>query len=172
MFDFYQYFINVDDRDVGRFLKLFTFLPLPEIERLTAVQGAELRAAKQVLAFEATRIVHGDEAAETGPARAPRRRSAAAGATPACRRHGVTAAELAAGLKIVDLLAACGLAASKSAARRLVEQGGVRVGDRKVGSVDDVLKADEVGARRGAAARGEEAPAADRRRGLSDQRAG
>ena len=64
VFDFYQYFINVDDRDVGRFLKLFTFLPLPEIERLTAVQGAELRAAKQVLAFEATRIVHGDAAAE------------------------------------------------------------------------------------------------------------
>ena len=64
VFDFYQYFINVDDRDVGRFLKLFTFLPLPEIERLTAVQGAELRAAKQALAFEATRIVHGDEAAE------------------------------------------------------------------------------------------------------------
>ena len=71
---------------MGRFLKLFTFLPLPEIERLTALQGAELRAAKQVLAFEATRIVHGDEAAETAR-RAPRRRSAAAGrGTPTCPR--------------------------------------------------------------------------------------
>jgi tyrosyl-tRNA synthetase len=145
VFDFYQYFINVDDRDVGRLLKLFTFLPLPEIERLTAVQGAELRAAKQVLALEATRIVHGDGAAEEARKGAQAAFSGGAG-DASVPSHGVTAAELAAGLKVVDLLAACGLAASKSAARRLVEQGGVRVGDRKVGSVDDVLKADEVGA--------------------------
>ena len=145
VFDFYQYFINVDDRDVGRFLKLFTFLPLAEIDRLTAVQGAELRAAKQVLAFEATRIVHGDAAAEDARAGA-QAAFQGGGAGANVPSHAVTAAELAAGLKIVDLLAACGLAASKSAARRLVEQGGVRVGERKVGSLDDVLKAEEVGA--------------------------
>jgi tyrosyl-tRNA synthetase len=146
VFDFYQYFINVDDRDVGRFLKLFTFLPLPEIERLTAVQGAELRASKQVLAFEATRVVHGDAAAEEARKGAQAAFGGGGAGDAKVPSHGVSAAELAAGYKIVDLLAASGLAASKSAARRLVEQGGVRVGDRKVASVDDVLKADEVGA--------------------------
>jgi tyrosyl-tRNA synthetase len=146
IFDFYQYFINVDDRDVGRFLNLFTFLPVAEIDRLTAVQGAELRAAKQTLAFEATRIVHGDAAAEDARKGAQAAFSGGAGGNANVPSQGVTAAELAAGLKVVDLLAASGLAASKSAARRLVEQGGVRVGERKIGSVDDVLKADEVGA--------------------------
>jgi tyrosyl-tRNA synthetase len=145
VFDFYQYFINVDDRDVARFLKLFTLLPLEEIDRLTAVQGAELRAAKQTLAAEATRIVHGEAAAETARQAA---QAAFGGGGPGDANvpsHALTAAELAAGVKIVDLLAACGLAASRSAARRLVEQGGVRVGDRKVGSVDDQLRAEEVG---------------------------
>src|SRR5512137_2417562 len=59
-FDFYQYFVNVDDRDVGRFLKLLTFLPLDEIARLAALEGAELRLAKQALAFAVTTIVHGE----------------------------------------------------------------------------------------------------------------
>jgi tyrosyl-tRNA synthetase len=98
-----------------------------------------------VLAFEATRIVHGDAAADQARAGA-QAAFGGGGAGANVPSHAVTAVELDAGLKLVDLLAACGLAASKSAARRLVEQGGVRVGDRKVGSVDDVLKADEVGA--------------------------
>src|SRR5205823_2899556 len=63
-FDFYQYFVNVDDRDVVRFLKLFTFLPLDEVARVASLEGAEIRAAKQLLAREVTRIVHGDEAAQ------------------------------------------------------------------------------------------------------------
>jgi tyrosyl-tRNA synthetase len=64
VFDFYQYFVNVDDRDVARLLRLFTFLPMPELQKLSALEGAELRVAKQTLAFEVTKIVHGDEAAE------------------------------------------------------------------------------------------------------------
>jgi tyrosyl-tRNA synthetase len=146
VFDFYQYFINVDDRDVGRFLKLFTFLPLAEIDRLAALQGAELRTAKQTLALEATRVVHGDTAAEEARTGAQAAfGGGGAGAGTHVPSHEVTVAELGAGLKIVDLLAACGLAASRSAARRLVEQGGVRLGERKIGSVDDVLKTGDVG---------------------------
>jgi tyrosyl-tRNA synthetase len=145
-FDFYQYFINVDDRDVGKFLKLFTFLPTAEILRLEALQGAELRAAKQVLAFEVTKLLHGEAAARDAQQSAQAAFGGGGAGDANVPSHGLRAAELAAGVKVVDLLAACGLAASKSAARRLVEQGGVRVGDRKVGSVDDQLKADDVGA--------------------------
>jgi tyrosyl-tRNA synthetase len=144
-FDFFQYFVNVDDRDVGRFLRLFTFLPGEEIARLAALEGAELRVAKHALATEVTSIVHGDEAAETAAraARAAFGGGEAAGDVPS---HLIDAAELSAGLKVVDLLAASGLAASKSAARRLIAQGGVRVGERKVDSVDDVISSADLGA--------------------------
>jgi tyrosyl-tRNA synthetase len=146
VFDFYQYFVNVDDRDVGRFLKLFTFLPLPDVQRLAAMEGAELRTAKQALAYEVTKIVHGEEAADSAQ-RAARAAFGGGddGAGADVPTHAVAAAEMAAGLKLVDLLAACGLAASKSVARRLVAQGGVRVGSRKVESVDDVLREEDLG---------------------------
>ena len=143
-FDFYQYFVNVDDRDVGRFLKLLTFLPLSEIAKLAALEGAELRAAKQALAFHATVIVHGKAEAERAQNAA--RAAFGGGGGDLVPTHVVSAAEVAAGLKTVDLLAAAGLASSKSVARRLVEQGGVRFGDRKVGSVEDVIQPSEIGA--------------------------
>jgi tyrosyl-tRNA synthetase len=143
VFDFYQYFVNVDDRDVGRLLRLFTFLPLETLDQLSSLEGAELRTAKHALAFEVTKIVHGEEAART----AERAANAAfgGGADDAdVPSHAITRAELEAGVKTVDLLAICGLAASKSAARRLVAQGGVRLGDRKIESVDDVVAAGDL----------------------------
>jgi tyrosyl-tRNA synthetase len=143
-FDFYQYFVNVDDRDVIKCLKLLTFLSMDEINRFAALEGAELRAAKQALALSATTIVHGPAAAEAAQ-KAAQAAFGGGGADELVPTYVVSADSLAAGLKIVDLLAAAGLAASKSAARRLVEQGGVRVGDRKIGTVDEVLRADEAG---------------------------
>jgi tyrosyl-tRNA synthetase len=143
-FDFYQYFVNVDDRDVGRFLKLLTFLPLDEIARLAALEGAELRVAKQALALEVTAIVHGK--AEAEQAQNAARAAFGGSGGELVPTHRIGRAALSAGLKTVDLLAAAGLAASKSAARRLVEQGGVRLGDRKVSSVDDVVQAAEIAA--------------------------
>ena len=143
-FDFYQYFVNVDDRDVGRFLKLLTFVPMDEIVRLQALEGAELRSAKQTLAFETTAIVHGKSAAEQAQNAA--RAAFGGGGGDLVPTHTVSASELAAGIKTVDLLAAAGLAVSKSAARRLVEQGGVRLGERKVTSVDDVVRVEEIAA--------------------------
>ncbi len=144
-FDFYQYFVNVDDRDTIRFLKLLTFIPLDEIERYAALEGAELRVAKQALAHAITAIVHGEEEAD----RAARAAQAAFGGGQAgslVPTFQLTGEVLAAGTKVVDVLHAAGLAASKSVARRLVEQGGVRLGERKITSVDDVIGADEIGA--------------------------
>ena len=144
VFDFYQYFVNVDDRDVARFLRLFTFLPLDELDRLSALQGAELRVAKQALAFEVTKVVHGDEAAQTAE-RAAKSAFGGQGDDADVPTHVVSSGELGSGLKVVDVLAACGLAASKSAARRLVAQGGVRLGDRKIESVEDAVSAADLG---------------------------
>jgi tyrosyl-tRNA synthetase len=143
-FDFYQYFVNVDDRDVGRFLGLLTFLPLDEIHRLVSAEGAELRAAKQALAFEATVIVHGKQAAET--ARDAARAAFGGGGGELVPTHEVAPRDLGAGLKMVDLLFAAGLANSKSAARRLVEQGGVRFGGRKVESIDEKVETAQIAA--------------------------
>jgi len=141
-FDFYQYFVNVDDRDVSRFLKLLTFLPMEEINQLASADGAELRAAKQVLAFETTAIVHGKEAAQT--AREAARAAFGGAGGDLVPTHAVAPSDLQAGMKIVDLLFAAGLANSKSSARRLVEQGGVRFGDSKVASVDHKVDASEI----------------------------
>jgi tyrosyl-tRNA synthetase len=144
-FDFYQYFVNVDDRDVIRFLKLLTFIPLDEIQRFAALEGAELSAAKQALAAAVTELVHGKAEAEKGQ-RAARAAFGGGGDGNLVPTYSVMPAALTDGLKIVDLLHASGLAASKSVARRLIEQGGVRLGERKVTSVDDLLRPAEIAA--------------------------
>jgi tyrosyl-tRNA synthetase len=138
-YDFYQYFVNVDDRDVVRFLKLFTVQPLAEITRFESVVGAELRDAKRLLAHGVTTIVHGAAAADEA------QRAAAAAFGGGGDESAIPTFAIAGGEKIVDVLAASGLAASKSVARRLVEQGGVRLGDRKIGAVDEAVQAGDVG---------------------------
>jgi tyrosyl-tRNA synthetase len=142
-YDFFQYFVNVDDRDVIRFLKLLTFEPLEAIAKYEPLQGAELRDAKRALARAVTAIVHGDAAAAEAERAAGAAFGGQGGRDASVPTYAI--AETEDGIKIVDLLASSGLAASRSAARRLVEQGGVRVGDRKVTSIDDVLRADEIG---------------------------
>jgi tyrosyl-tRNA synthetase len=135
-YDFYQFWINAEDADVGRFLALYTFLPMEEVRRLAALEGAELRQAKAALAFETTRLTHGEAAAREAQA-ASRAAFAGAGddlsAIPAVE---VPAADLASGLPILDLLVTSGLAGSRSAARRLVEQGGAYVDGRPVTALD------------------------------------
>ena len=142
-FDFYQYFVNVDDRDVIRFLKLLTFLPLDEIQRFAALEGAELRAAKQALAAAVTEVVHGKDEAEKAQ-KAAQAAFGGAGTGDLVPTFPITPAAVTSGLKIVDLLHAAGLAASKSVARRLIEQGGVKLGERKVTSVDDLIRPEEI----------------------------
>lgn len=135
-YDFYQYFRNCDDRDVERFLGFFTFLPMPEVRSLCRGGGQALNHAKEVLATEVTRIVHGDEAAASAQRAA---RSAFGGAEAGADDIpglSLDPAQLAAGMLVVDLLAHSGLCASKSAARRLVEQGGAWLGEERVGSIE------------------------------------
>ncbi len=140
-YDFYQYWINCDDRDVEKFLKLFTFLPREEIQRLGALKGSEMRQAKQILAFEATRITHGEEAAQDAQtaAAAVFGDQAAARELDAMPTTVVPAGRLAAGLSVVDLFAEVGLTRSKSEARRLIQQGGMYVNDERVGDLEHLL---------------------------------
>ena len=132
--DFWQYFRNTEDADVGRFLKLFTTLPLGEIARLAALDGSEINEAKKVLATEATAMLHGREAAEAAAetARKTFEEGALAGDLPTVE---VTRAELEAGLGLLNLLVTAGLAGSNGEARRHVQGGAVRVNDA---AVDDV----------------------------------
>ena len=130
-YDFWQYWRNTEDADVVRFLKLFTDLPLDEIERLGALQGAEINEAKKILADEATKMCHGSdaaaEAAET--ARKAFEEGASAEGLPTIS---VGRSVLEAGKSVVDLFVEAGLAASKGEARRLIKGGGARVNDEKV----------------------------------------
>ncbi|MDQ2101758.1 tyrosine--tRNA ligase [Azospirillum isscasi] len=124
--DFWQFWRNTEDADVGRFLRLFTELPLDEIARLEALQGSEINEAKKILAHEATALCHGAEAAAQAGETA-RRVFEEAGAGGGLPMVEAARADLAAGVRLADLLAAAGLAESKGAARRLIRDGGARV---------------------------------------------
>jgi tyrosyl-tRNA synthetase len=130
-YDFWQYFRNTEDADVGRFLKIFTRLPLDEIARLEALGGTEINDAKKVLATEVTAIVHGHEAAEQAEATA--RATFEAGALDlSLPTAEVGKSELAGGLGLQAALVRAGLAASNGEARRLIQSGAVRVNDALV----------------------------------------
>ncbi len=133
-FDFYQYWLNTDDRDVGRFLRLFTFLPLDQIAVLEVLTGADVRRAKATLAHEVTRLVHGVEAADAAQQGAAA--MVAGAAVDDLPTHAVATDVLAAGVPLVVLLRDAGLAKSSSEARRLVQQGGVKVGTEGITDVD------------------------------------
>jgi tyrosyl-tRNA synthetase len=121
-YDFWQYWRNADDRDVGRFLRLFTDLPLDEIARLDSLEGSEINAAKVVLANEVTRLCRGDEAARAA--------EATAAATFAAGGLGADLPVLeipGGGIGIVDALVNIGFAASRGEAKRLIAGGGARI---------------------------------------------
>jgi tyrosyl-tRNA synthetase len=128
-FDYWQFWRNAEDADVGRFLALFTDLPMAEVARLSALRGAEINEAKKILATEATALLHGRAAAEAAAETARRtfEERVAADTLPAIV-HALPAA-------VVDLAVAAGLAASKSEARRLIAQHGLRVNDAVVADV-------------------------------------
>ena len=133
-YDFWQHWRNTEDGDVGRFMRMFTDLPLGEIARLEQLQGAEINEAKQILATEITRLCHGDSAAREASA-------TAAKAFAGTAAEGLKFLTLAPGaeLSVLDAVVALAMAASKSEARRLVDQGGVRLNDRPVQSATAVI---------------------------------
>jgi tyrosyl-tRNA synthetase len=131
VFEYWQYWRNCEDRDTGRFLKLFTELPLDEIARLEALGGAEINEAKKVLATEATAMVHGREAAlrAAGAARQTFEEGALAESLPTIE---IAAAEIEAGLGVLTAFVRSGLVASTGEARRQITGGGLKVNDRTV----------------------------------------
>jgi tyrosyl-tRNA synthetase len=137
-YDYWQFWRNTEDGDVGRFLRMFTDLPLEEIDRLEKLKDSEINTAKEILATEATRLCHGEESAREAAATAARAfaGTAAEGLPTFTLKAGATAL-------IIDVAIALGMASSKSEARRLIEQGGVRLNDQPVkGATATVSEAD------------------------------
>jgi len=144
-YEFYQYWRNVADQDVERFLALLTFLPMDEVRRLGALKDAEINEAKKVLAFEITKMIHGEEEARKA-ADAAAALFAGGGASQNVPSFDVTADMLAEDNRVTTLLAACGLCKSRGEARKMVESGAVAVADEKVTDVDARITADMIGA--------------------------
>lgn len=139
-YDYFQYWINVHDADVGRFLRLYTFLPLDRIEALEALRGAEVRQAKAVLAYEATKLAHGEE--EAGKARDAAKAAFSGGVS-----DDMPTASVEFPIGILDALVSGGLCSSKGDARRQIQQGAVRTGanrDTQIGQTDAVLTEETV----------------------------
>jgi tyrosyl-tRNA synthetase len=136
-YDYWQFWRNTEDADVGRFLRLFTELPIQEIERLESLEGAEINEAKIVLANAATAMCRGEEAAKSAEATA-RKVFAEGGLGGDLPVINVAKAALDAGMPVIDLLVQAGLATSKSDARRLIKGNGARINDQAIG--DDALK--------------------------------
>lgn len=142
-FDFYQYWINVDDRDVGKFLKIFTFLPLEEIAELEKLEGAEIKKAKEVLAYEVTKFIHGETEADKAKQAALELFSGPAGGGVNAEAVPSVEVDLGKGKNIVDVLVETGLVESKTKARNLVESGGVYLDDSVVPDVNLIVKKDK-----------------------------
>ena len=143
-FDFYQYWRNVDDADVMKCIRMLTFLPLEQIDAMANWEGSQLNEAKSILAYELTKLVHGQE--EADKAQAAAKALFGGGSDDSDMPTTVlSAAQLTDGaIAILDLLLACKLAPSKSEARRLVQQGGVFVNDEKVPTIDVKFTADDL----------------------------
>ena len=127
-YDYWQYWRNTEDADVGRFLKLFTTLPLTEVARLSALGGAEINEAKKILATEATSLVHGREKAE-GAAETARKTFEEGALAADLPTVSVPAADFAAGIGVLAAFVAAGLVKSNGEARRQIQGGGLRVND-------------------------------------------
>ncbi len=137
-FDFYQYWRNVEDADVLKCIRMLTFLPLEQIDEMASWKDAQLNTAKEILAYELTKLVHGEEEAVKAQSAAKALFSGASDANMPTTE--ITADKLTDGaIGILNLMVACGLAPSNKQARQLVEQGGVFVNDEKVPAANYVV---------------------------------
>jgi tyrosyl-tRNA synthetase len=141
-YDFYQYWRNVSDSDVERCLALLTFLPMDEVRRLGALKDSEINEAKRVLAFEVTKLVHGDEEAG-GAQKAAEALFGGAGDADSIPGIELSASELKQGIKLLDLIVRAGLTPSKSEARRAVQQGGIYVNEQKISDMEMLVSEKE-----------------------------
>ena len=135
-YDFYQYWRNVGDADVLKCIRMLTFLPLEQIDEMDKWQGSQLNTAKEILAYELTKLVHGEEEAAKAQ-EAARALFGGGGDSANMPTTTLTAAQFENGtIGVMKLLVACGLCASNGEARRLIQQGGVIINDKKVESID------------------------------------
>ncbi|MCQ4726170.1 tyrosine--tRNA ligase [Anaerotignum faecicola] len=134
-YEFFQYWRNIGDKDVEKCLALLTFLPMDEVRRLGALEGSEINHAKEVLAYELTKIVHGEENAEQAKqaARALFSGGAEGGSIPETE---ISKADFAEGMDILSILTTVGLSSSRAEGRRLIQQGGLKMNENKVESFD------------------------------------
>jgi tyrosyl-tRNA synthetase len=137
-YDYWQYWRNTEDADVGRFLRLFTELPLKEIEKLEALKGAEINEAKKILANEVTKLCHGDRAARAAAETAKKtfEEGGIGGDIPVFE---LKESELGKGVPAYDLLRQSGLAESGGEARRLIRGGGARINDQKIEDENELI---------------------------------
>jgi tyrosyl-tRNA synthetase len=142
-YDYWQFWRNTEDADVGRFLKLFTDLPLDEIARLEALEGAGINQAKIVLATAATGLAHGSKAAEEA-AETARRTFTEGEAAEGLPSIALPAAQLAAGIPAFALFVQARLAASNGEARRLIRGGGARLNDVVIADEAQIITGDAV----------------------------
>ena len=130
-YDFYQYWRNVDDADALKCIRMLTFLPLEQIDEMEKWEGSQLNQAKEILAYELTKLVHGQEEADKAQT-AAKALFVGGGDMSNVPATTLTEADLTDGkIGLLDLMIKCGLAPSKKEARRLVEQGGVEVNGQK-----------------------------------------
>jgi len=157
-YDFYQYWVNCDDRDIGRFLRIFTLLPLDEVRRLEALKDSGINEAKRILAFEATKITHGELEAEkarqaaaaafgggTAVSSGPLEGSSAGGDVTALPTTAVPRSRLVTGISPAGLFTEVGLTPSRREAKRMIEQGGLYVNDVRIDSVERLLTINDLG---------------------------
>ena len=156
-YDFYQYWVNCDDRDVGRFLKIFTLLPLDEVRRLEALKDSGINEAKRILAYEATKITHGEVDADNARKAAaaafggktvvpdPGPGSFSVGDITVLPTTTVLRARLEAGIGPAELFTEVGLTPSRREAKRLVEQGGLYVNDERIDTAERLLTIKDLG---------------------------
>ena len=143
-YEFYQYWRNVGDDDVLKCIRMLTFLPLEEIDKMDSWEGAQLNTAKEILAYELTKLVHGEEEAEKAQKTA-RGLFSSGGDTSNMPSTGLTAGDLTDGsIAILDLMLKCGLIPSKGEGRRLVQQGGVSVAGEKVSDIGASFTAEQL----------------------------
>ncbi|AGC69080.1 tyrosine--tRNA ligase TyrS [Thermoclostridium stercorarium subsp. stercorarium DSM 8532] len=141
-YDFYQYWRNVNDADVIRFLKLLTFLPMEEIERLAQYRDEKINEAKEILAYEVTKIVHGEEEARKAQ-QAARALFADGGDLSSAPTTEISGDDLKDGIGILDLLMKAGLIPSKGEGRRLISQGGIYINGERVDDQNRIITSDD-----------------------------
>lgn len=144
-YEFYQYWRNVSDADVAKSLALLTFLPMDEVRRLSRLEGADINEAKKVLAFECTKIVHGEEEAQKAQ-EASAALFSGGSASEEVPTFAISREELESDARLTTLLHLSGLCTSRSEARKMVAQGAVQVADERVSDIDYIVQPEQIGA--------------------------